>query len=141
MVATVRSNSRFTDIGGGLAAEMISDSVQIAYDPTTQKCRVIFTGHNYIRPADKYIPVGMGSDVLNVDLTPYMTKCPVPAEFGLIDPVTGLNLSQVSIAGMVYFIKFVYDMFHNMRAAMEESNTMDGSINRPPNTLPPSLLE
>ncbi|MDH2154235.1 hypothetical protein [Stenotrophomonas sp. GD03657] len=136
-----RANSRFTDIGGGLAAEMISDSIQITYDPTTQKCRVLFTGHNYIKPADKYLPIGIGSDVLDVDLTPYMTTRPVPEEFGLIDPVTGINLSNVSIVGMVYFIKFVYDMFHNLRDQQLKAGSGDGSLSRPPNALPPSLLD
>ena len=110
------TNSRFTDLGSGLVAEMVSDNVQIMYDPSTQGCRVIFTGHNYIKPGSKYLPVGTGSDLLDVDLSPYLLTCPVPESFGLIDPVTGLNLSKVSLLGVVYYIKFVYDFFHNKRA-------------------------
>lgn len=140
-MATI-SNSRFNEIGGGLVSETISDSIQITYNPTTQKCRVIFTGHPYIKPADVYLPLNLGSDLLDVDLTPYMLKCPVPEAYGLRDPVTGKNLSDVSIAGMVYFIKFVYDMFHNLRAQQLASTGPDGTISRPPSEqLPPSLLE
>lgn len=115
-------NSRFTDLGSGLAAEMVSDNVQIVYDPTTQRCLVLFTGHNYIKPGRTYLKVGDGQDLLDVALDNFMTTTPVPASLGLLDPVTGTNLSSISVLGMVYYVKFLYDMFHNMRAAAEAAS-------------------
>lgn len=136
---SLAKNSRFSDLGSGLVAEMVSDNIQIMYDPSTQGCRVIFTGHTYIKPGAKYLPVGMGSDLLDVDLSPYLLTCPVPESFGLIDPVTGINLSNVSLLGVVYYIKFVYDFFHNKRA--NETTSIDAGKGQPQTGLNPPNAE
>lgn len=130
-------NSRFVDLGGGMSAELISDQIQIFYDPTTQACRAIFNGHQYIKPAAVYLKVGDKNDMLHVQLDNRMLDRVVPAGLGILDPVTGIDLSQVSIAGMVILHKFAYDKFHNERAAAIAAALAAGDPMQTPNaTLP-----
>lgn len=120
-------NSRFIDIGGGLQAELISDQVLITYNPTTQHSRSVFTSHPYIKPDKVYLKVGDTNDILDVSLDNYLTMCVVPAEYGLFDPVTGFNLSNLSLAGVVIYIKFIFDFFHNARADQEAATAASSS--------------
>lgn len=103
-------NSRYNLIGDGLVSELISTRVILTYDPTTQATNAQFVGTPHLNVEGKYIPLGLREDFLLVSLTQHMTRLPV---LGFNDPVTGADLSQVSIAGVQMLIKLWYDTFHN----------------------------
>lgn len=113
-------NSRFVPLGGGLMAEYVADNVNLNYEPTTQATRATFHGKLYIKPQDKYLsvahPDGRGEDILSVDLTDKGSKRVIPEHLTINDPVTGVNLGQVSIEGLKILHKFSYDTFHNEEA-------------------------
>jgi len=108
------NNSRYIDMGGGHIAEMIATQVQVFYNPSTRACRAIFNGSPYILMGATYQRIGESpSEPLNQDLTNIMPLRIVPA--GILDPVTGADLSQISLAGAVIYHKFAYDFFHNVQ--------------------------
>lgn len=108
------NNSRFVDMGGGHIAEMIATQVQVFYNPTNQACRVVFNGAPYILMGTTYQRIGEAPpEPLHQELTNIMPLRVVPA--GVRDPVTGADLSQVSLAGAVIIHKFAYDFFHNVQ--------------------------
>jgi hypothetical protein len=108
------NNSRFVDMGGGYIAEKIASQVQVFYNPTTQQCRAVFSGSPYILMGTTYQRIGdIPAEALSQDLTYIMPLRLVPA--GVRDPVTGADLSQISIAGAAIFHKFAYDFFHNVQ--------------------------
>lgn len=107
------NNSRFKDMGGGYIAEMIAGQVQVFYNPTDRSARVIFNGAPYILMGATYQRIGEQQEMLTQDITNLMPLRMIPA--GVTDPVTGADLSQVSLAGAVIIHKFAYDFFHNVQ--------------------------
>lgn len=112
----VPNNSRLRDHGRGITSEMIANQVQLFYEPTTQHARVVFNGSPYVSTDDGMLPLGMETDIVHVDLQDRMTMTLVPD--GVVDPVTGLDLSKLTLAGFMIAVKYGYDYFHNERAAM-----------------------
>ena len=125
------NNSRFKHLGDGLVTELVATGVSMFYDPTTQAARVHFQGKPFTRAGGKYHSVGDGNDVLEVDLTSIMTE--IPCKPGDIDPVTGVALDNISVAGVLGIFKRFYDTKHNDRhaailaaiAAAEEQARLD----------------
>ncbi len=109
------TNSRFQDMGNGMVSEMISQQTQLFYNPNTQEVRVIFNGSPYLYINNQYVMLAQENDILRVELTDRMTLC--VGRPGDIDPVTGADLSQISVAGQLMLMKRAYDLFHNERAA------------------------
>lgn len=107
-------NSRFKDMGGGNIAELISHQVQLFWDPSKQEARVLFNGAYYMKMGDKFLQIGVNQDILEQSLANLLHLRLVTA--GQLDPVTGADLSQISLAGMVIVHKYAYDFFHNVRA-------------------------
>lgn len=129
-------NSRFEDLGNGTITELIAGQTQLFYDPTTQGCRVIFNGNPFIQivKADlttSYLPVGQNADILNVDLNDQMTRCLCVA--GDVDPVTGADLSQISVAGILGLMKRAYNTYHNENyAAIQQAIADAEAAQNPP---------
>lgn len=109
-------NSRFKLLGPGILTEMIAHQTQLLYNPSVQSIEALFTGSPFLRVENRYVPVGNEMDILRLDLTPRLAER--PAKAGDLDPVTGVDLSNVSVAGVMVIMKRAYDNFHNERAAM-----------------------
>lgn len=106
-------NSRFDVLENGLIIEKIASQIQIFYDPTTQQVRVHFNGTTYLKTGEKYEAINRPNDILTVALNPHITR-----RMGVgVDPVTGADLSEISIYGVQLLLKKVYDTFHNEHAA------------------------
>lgn len=113
---TISTTARFNTLDNGMQSELIADLVQLFYDPTTQKARIIFSGLPYVNFGTAEIPVyhalGNNHDILHVDLADKMLEC-----YGSgIDPVTGADLAKVSNEGLMIIIKQFYDRSINQRA-------------------------
>lgn len=115
---TPATNARFTDMGGGIISEMMADQVQFFYDPATGSARAIYNGLPYISINNTYHSLNVCFDVLHVDLDTEMTRC-YGLEQGstMVDPVTGTDLTKISVAGIMTLIKLAYDSEYNTRAA------------------------
>lgn len=143
-----QGNSRFEQLSENLVTELISFQTQLFYDPTTQGCRVIFNGAPYMRitkPSGEnaYVRVGESTDLLHVDLGPKMTN--IVGRNGDVDPVSGADLSQISVYGVLILMKRAYDNMHNERAqelaAVNTPPSGDGgqtSTEEPPAEDPPA---
>lgn len=108
-----RNNSRFIDMGSGFTAEMISTQVQVFYNPTTMAVKAVFNGAPYILMGQTYQRIGENQEVITQDLSNLMYLRLVPP--GIKDPVTGADLSGLSIAGAMIYHKYAYDFFHNVQ--------------------------
>lgn len=109
---TISKTARFTDLGAGMTSEMIGTNIQITYDPATQAASVNFTGKPYVQINGVYHSIGSNSQSVGANLSDKLA-----ATYGSgTDPVTGADLSKVSIAGLMVIIKAAYNEFCNERA-------------------------
>lgn len=115
------TNSRFSTLANGVVTETIATVTHIEYDPSTQAAAVVFGGRKFMQPtAGAYVLVGGDLDNMHVKLSARMTE--VVGVAGDIDPVTQVDLSQVSLAGMMTLVKRFYDTMHNLRASGVDLN-------------------
>ena len=111
------TNSRFTLLDNNTYSELIATQVQLFYDPSTGMARTHFNGMPFLRVGEQLIPLSANDDILAVDFSNKMAKCYGPPEGIQFDPVTGADLAQVSVAGVMLLLKQAYDVEHNAHAA------------------------
>lgn len=131
------SNARFVDMGGGNIAEYISFQIQMSYNPTNQFVRVLFNGAPYILMGDTYQKIGEKQDILEANLTGLEAMRLIPQ--GIKDPVTGMDMSGLSIGGLILAHKMAYDYFFNVRAGTPGYGAGNTTITGPDPNFPPSI--
>lgn len=114
------TNARFTDMGGNTVSEMMSADIHFFYNPTSGAARATFLGQPYLNIANNYHALVSTFDTLEVDFTNKMTTCYGEVLGTLTDPVTGADLTKISVAGIMMLFKTAYDQEYNARA---ETNT------------------
>ena len=109
-------NARFTDLGGGVIGEMISPHTQLYYNPATGQASAVFNSARYIQAGASLIPVTTNENIqpLTVNLGTRIMDCPCIA--GDLDPITGADLTTISIAGVMTLLKRFYDTEYNAEA-------------------------
>lgn len=107
-------NSRIRNLAPGVDVERIAVESHFFYDPLTGNANVVFQGMEFILLDGAVNKMLDGREPLTTTSDAIATRL-----FGtaLVDPVTGADLSQVSAAGVVVYLKAVYDILHNERAA------------------------
>lgn len=107
-------NARIRTLAPNILAEMIADQVHLFYDPATGGGYASFQAREvlYVEGVPQ-APMG-DFDILQVQLDAIATQC---FGAGLVDPVTGADLAQVSVGGLSVLIKAAYDQLYNARAA------------------------
>ena len=131
------NNARFVDMGGGNIAEFISFQIQMGYNPTTQDVRVVFNGAPYILMGTTYQKIGEKQDILEANLTGLEAMRLIPQ--GVKDPVTGWDMSGLSIAGLVLAHKMAYDYFFNLRAGTPGYGSGASTVEGTDPQFPPSI--
>lgn len=129
-------NSRKFLYKDSVPVEMWAVSVSIIYDPTVRKAVVNFGGQGMTIVNGTPLVIPSITDNLHSDLSDMATRC-----FGYgLDPVTGADLSQVSVAGLDRIISCAYDTLHNERALATPSNTAATPVApyEPPTEEPPT---
>jgi len=106
-------NARIRTIAPDVVAEMIAEQVHLFYDPATgggyasfQAREVLYVGGQHQAPMGDF-------NILQVQIDAIATQC---FGAGLVDPVTGADLSQVSVGGLDALIKAAYDQLFNANA-------------------------
>lgn len=111
---TDTSNPRIRVIADGITAEMIAEQTHLFYDPTTGGGYVSFQAREHLIVGnDVQAPLG-DFDILQVQLPDVAT---LKFGAGLVDPVTGQDLSNISGAGQTLLMKAAYDQLFAARAA------------------------
>lgn len=114
---TPATNARFTDEGNGLIGEMMAAQTFLDFNPTTGTIRAMFTGKKFVNvgtsDTPKYLGIDTEPNTLNVAFSDKLAQC---YGVGLVDPVTGAALSNISIAGVELLYKAIYDTEFNANA-------------------------
>lgn len=105
------TNSRFTDLGANTVSEMLSPMTQLVWNPITGETAVSFQNAPYLYVANTYHQLNSNPSALYVDLAPKIATCYAPAN--TMDPITGADLSKISVAGIMMVIKAAYDQEYN----------------------------
>ncbi|MBD4059501.1 hypothetical protein P2C08_20235 [Xanthomonas perforans] len=84
------------------------------YDPLTGVANVVFQGMEFLLLDGAVNKMLDGREPLTTTSDAIATRM---FAAGLADPVTGQDLSNVSAAGVVVYLKAVYDRLHNEAAA------------------------
>lgn len=103
------TNTRIRTIAEGVDAERIATETHIFYDPQTQGANIVFQGEEYLTANGEIIAKLEGRQALQVELQAIAAET---FDAGT-DPVTGTDLSQVSVAGVANLIRAVFDRKHN----------------------------
>jgi hypothetical protein len=94
-----------------IPVELWAVGVQINYNPAARTARVFFNAQAMTLMNGVAIPLPFLNDSLEVNLAEQKTR-----RFGYgLDPVTGADLSQISIAGLDRIISCAFDTLHNER--------------------------
>lgn len=106
-------NSRKFLYKGSVPVELWAVGVQINYNPANRTAQIFFNAQAMTMMNGVPLQLPYVSDTLEVDLSAQKTRC-----FGYgLDPVTGFDLSQVSVAGLDRIISCAFDTLHNERQA------------------------
>ncbi|HEV2681229.1 MAG TPA: hypothetical protein VGV14_12065 [Rhodanobacter sp.] len=110
---TDTTNARIRTLATGITAEMIAEQTHMFYDPATGGGYVSFQAREvlYVNGTHQ-APMG-DFDILQVQIADIATHA---FGAGKVDPVTGADLSSVSVAGVMTIIKAAYDALYNARA-------------------------
>lgn len=108
------TNARFVPLGNGTYAEIMSDQLQLFYNPSTGACRAIFNCKKYIEINGAYVELGGDMLSLEVDFTTKMDQC---YGVGLVDPFhPETSLDTVSVASVMILAKAALDHEWNLEA-------------------------
>jgi hypothetical protein len=105
--------SRFKPISGAVEFEALAPRIETIWDPVTEDGYVNFTVVNYMKVDGAYdlsVPP-YGEQAIRANFADLMPRQFAPA--GLVDPVTGADLSMISGAGMVLLFKAAFDVLYN----------------------------
>jgi hypothetical protein len=117
---TDSTNARIRTIAPGVTGEMIAEQVHLFYDAATGSGYASFQAREVLYVNDVHqAPMG-DFDILQVQLGDIATH---PFGVGKVDPVTGVDLSGVSVAGVMTIIKEAYDALYNARVAAAAAAT------------------
>lgn len=112
------ANARIKDLAPTVVSEQIADSILFTYNPLTQAASFAFNSREYV-----YINgvpqqlAGTNPDLLQLDVEgELLTQFP---GMGLADPVTGADLSNISVAAITLIVKAAFDILYNRRAQAE----------------------
>jgi len=109
----MENNSRIRNLAPGVDVERIAVESHFFYDPFTGSANVVFQGMEFLLLEGAVSKMLDGREALATTSDSIATRL---FGAGLTDPVTGADLSEVSAAGVVVYLKAVYDKLHNERA-------------------------
>lgn len=112
------SNARFRFIAEGVVFERVATRINIDYDPVTAAANIAFQMDEVLNVNGVPQELKGSNDVLRYDFAQLAARC---FGAGVVDPVTGINLEQVSGAGMMLLFKAAVDALDNERAAAAQA--------------------
>jgi uncharacterized membrane protein YgcG len=118
------TNSRFQLLANGQYSEFISNQVMLLWDPVTDNAAVQFNYLPYLNLAGSYYPMGDERKGLYKSLN---TEMATMLGAGLVDPVTGQDLSTVSVAGLAILVKAAFDFYYNQTYPAGTSSSGSGT--------------
>lgn len=122
------TNARIRDIATGVTAEMIAEQTHLFYDPTSKTGYASFQAREHLVVND-VVGLPMGDyNILRVDLAAIATT---KFGAGLVDSVSGLDLSQLTVAGLDTYIKAAYDQLFNANAQAAAAAAAEAPAEQP----------
>jgi len=109
------TNSRFADLGANTNSEMLAPMTQLIWNPVSGETAVSFQSAPYISVANTYHQLSNNPNTLYVDLSQKLATCYGEPLGTLVDPVTGADLTKISVAGIMTLIKTAYDQEYNVK--------------------------
>lgn len=110
-------NSRIRTTSTGAEVERIATETHIFYNAQSQDANVVFQGEEHLVGQDGSVGDKLsGREALSVSLADIGQQT---FDAGL-DPITGEDLSRISVAGLGNIIRAVYDALHNAQHAPED---------------------
>lgn len=109
------TNARIRTIENDVTAQYIAEQTHIFYDPSTGLGTYSFQGRENLFVGTCWQPLTGNWDTLTGNIGDIASDC-----FGTgADPVTGADLTKISVAGLSIILKGAYDTLFNQRAAAE----------------------
>ncbi|MGE7139659.1 hypothetical protein ACQKIE_18690 [Luteibacter sp. NPDC031894] len=95
---------RIEEVAPGITSEVIALQTTMLYDPNTGDAQIIFAGTPCLFNGSTYVGPGGGAYPISLTLSAIAQEC-----FGEgLDPITGADLSKVSVLGAVSLIKAAF---------------------------------
>lgn len=123
-MANTSSNARIVELDGNTEIVVFSPNIQIMYNPVTETASASFGCSNYLFAANSYHQIQSPPNGVFVDMANNMSTC-----YGNgADPVTGIDLSKVSVAGVMVLFQSAFDIEYNKKNIQTKLNSSDGPV-------------
>ena len=130
-------NARINDLAPTVVTEQITDNIQFVYNPLTEAASFNFMSRQYVYVSGAPQQLaGTNMNMLQQDADAVIEEC---FGLGLADPVTGTDLSKVSVAGIMTIVKNAFDILYNRRAQIQAAANEAAGITNPSQAYPSQL--
>lgn len=120
------NNARFAPIEGRAELEVIAYETILHFDPVSDTGSVVSNAARYLKVDGEYHPEMPPAPCGSViDHTPDIID-EIVGEPGMVDPVTGADLSGVSVAGMMDLHKLWFNRRWNQEATSKPAQEPEG---------------
>lgn len=120
MANTSNSNARYTSLGNGATLVTLAPMVQLTYQANGMPDIASFSCAEYMATGNTFFQTQSNPRNIIVDLESAMERCYGSQNAVLIDPVTGVDLTRVSVAGMLSIFQSAFDTECNVQALQKQ---------------------
>jgi hypothetical protein len=107
-------NARIETLPAGVTAVVLAPLTSIRWDPETDTGSIMFDTRRFLSDAQGIVIPGRSfesSGSFSIALDQILARRFAPA--GVLDPVTGADLSSISSAGVMSILKAAFDAIYN----------------------------
>lgn len=108
-MATSNSNARLTHLENGTVLQTFSPIVTLTYSPNGIPGVASFSCTDYMVAGNNYYSVNSQPKTTIVNLKDSLSVCYGSQKSTLVDPVTGADLTQLSVAGLLLIFQVAFD--------------------------------
>lgn len=142
MANTSNSNARYTSLDNGATLVTLAPMVQLTYQPNGTPGIASFNCTEYMAAGNTFFQVQSNPRAVIVELEDSLATCYGSQNATLTDPMTGIDLTKVSVAGILSIFQSAFDTECNVQAlqkqlklANTEANLVSFSYTANGNTL------
>lgn len=113
------TTNRIQTIAKGITKEMISLQTHIFYDPVIDRNFIAFQAQPCLYQTGKFMSPAGDYEVLQRDMTSLANECLGQG----VDPVTGADLSKISVDGLVSILKSAFATLWDGQVASKQASS------------------
>lgn len=127
-MATSNSNARLTHLENGTVLQTFSPIVTLTYSPNGIPGIASFSCTDYMVAGNSYYSISSQPKTTIVNLKDSLSVCYGSQNDTLVDPVTGADLTQLSVAGLLLIFQSAFDTECNKQFLQSQLKVSNAEI-------------